>query len=65
MMKPVNIHSKNWAIRRSNQKVHEVQPLGYIEHSVEFPSGEKLNPTFHETLRRNFQRIQKHEISFS
>lgn len=65
MIKSVNLQSKKWAIRRDNEKTHNVEHLGLIQHSFEFPSGEKLNPTYHETLRRNYQRIEKHEINFS
>ncbi|WP_029285723.1 hypothetical protein [Pedobacter sp. R20-19] len=65
MMKSVNLYAKKWAIRRKEEKVHEVAELALIQHSFEFPSGEKLDPTRQETLRRNYQRIQKHEINFS
>lgn len=65
MMKSVNLYAKKWAIRRKDEKVHEVAELALIQHSFEFPSGEKLDPTRQETLRRNYQRIQKHEINFS
>jgi hypothetical protein len=65
MMKPVTLYAKKWAIRRVGEKVHQVAPLSLIQHSIEFPSGEKLDPTYHEALRRNYQRIQKHEINFS
>ena len=65
MMKSVNLHAKKWAMRRKGEKIHQVTELALIEHSFEFPSGEKLDPTRQESLRRNFQRIQKHEINFS
>ncbi|MFI5452256.1 hypothetical protein ACHMWN_08875 [Pedobacter sp. UC225_61] len=65
MIKSVNLHAKKWAIRREGEKIHKVDQLGLIEHSFEFPSGEKLDPTYQESLRRNYQRIQKHEINFS
>lgn len=65
MIKSVNLHAKKWAIRREGETIHKVEPLSLIEHSFEFPSGEKLDPTYQESLRRNYQRIQKHEINFS
>ncbi|MGJ1286232.1 hypothetical protein ACR79P_10800 [Sphingobacterium spiritivorum] len=65
MIKSVNLHAKKWAIRRKEEKIHQVTELALIQHSFEFPSGEKLDPTRQESLRRNYQRIQKHEINFS
>ncbi|WP_256009765.1 hypothetical protein [Desertivirga xinjiangensis] len=40
--KTVSLHSNNWAIRRQNEPVHKVSPMGLIQTSHEFPSGEKL-----------------------
>lgn len=65
MIKSVNLHAKKWVIRRKEEKIHQVTELALIQHSFEFPSGEKLDPTRQESLRRNYQRIQKHEINFS
>lgn len=65
MLKPVSLHSSRWAIRRNEEKKHEVMPLGLIQHSMEFPSGEKLDPIAQESLRRTYQKITKDEINIS
>jgi len=63
LFKNTPVHSHRWAIRRPEQAVHEVHPLGHISTSVEFPSGEKLNPTYQEMTRRTYQRLLRDEIN--
>ncbi|PTQ93947.1 hypothetical protein C8P68_1074 [Mucilaginibacter yixingensis] len=63
--KSVSVHSHRWAIRRKNEPVHQPSPLAHIETSAEFPSGERLNPIFQESLRRNYQRIKRNEINLN
>jgi len=65
LFKNTPVHSHRWAIRRPEQEVHEVHPLGHISTSVEFPSGEKLNPTYQEMTRRTYQRLLRNEINIS
>lgn len=57
------IHSLRWAIRRKDEKVHQPRPLGHFKTSIEFPSGEKLNPIYQESMRRHYQKISRHEIN--
>lgn len=63
LFKNTPVHSHRWAIRRPEQAVHDVHPLGHISTSVEFPSGEKLNPTYQEMTRRTYQRLLRDEIN--
>lgn len=63
--KQVSVHSHKWAIRRPKEKVHDVRPMGKIQYSMEYPSGEKLNPIDQERMRWKYQQINKNEISLS
>lgn len=63
LLKNTEIKSYKWAIRREDQKIHDVQPLGHFETSTEFPMGERLNPAFQEKVRRHYQKMRKHEIN--
>lgn len=63
LFKETPIHSHRWALRRTEQPVHEVLPLAHIQSSAEFPSGEKLNPVLQEILRRTYRQINKDEIN--
>lgn len=56
------VHSLRWAIRRQEQPIHEVRPLQNIQSSVEFPSGQKLNPVYQEHIRRTYQNLKKDEV---
>ena len=52
-------------IETENEKVHQVSPLGHFQSSIEFPSGEKLNPIYQETMRRTYQKLSKDAININ
>jgi hypothetical protein len=61
---PVSLNSNKWAVRRPGELVHKPSPLGKFEVSMEFPSGEILDPHFQEYMRKSYQKLRKHEIDF-
>jgi len=65
LFKNTPVHSHRWAIRRENEPVHQPSPLGHFSTSIEFPSGERLNPIYQETMRRTYQRMKRNEIDIN
>jgi hypothetical protein len=65
LFKNTPIHSHRWAIRRENEPIHQPSPLGHFKTSMEFPSGERLNPIYQETMRRTYQRMKRDEIDIN
>lgn len=63
--KNVPVHSHRWAIRRPDEPIHQPSPMGLIETSVEFPSGERLDPVQQENIRRTYQRMKRNEININ
>ena len=63
--KGVTLHSHRWATRDPENLKHTPSPLDHIETSAEFPSGERLNPIFQETMRRTYQKMQRDEIDLN
>jgi len=55
----VEVNSNKWAIRREGELIHTPQKLGHFSYSMEFPSGENLNPIFQENIRRTYQNLAK------
>ncbi|WP_439489184.1 hypothetical protein [Algoriphagus sp.] len=63
--KTLAINSHRWAIKRQNESVHKVQPLGNIRIEREFPSGENLNPVHQESIRVQMKLLKRYEINIS
>lgn len=61
--KTLAINSHRWAIKRPNELVHKVQPLGNIRIEREFPSGENLNPVHQESIRVQMKLLKRYEIN--
>ncbi|MBX2904507.1 MAG: hypothetical protein KF744_00625 [Taibaiella sp.] len=61
--KNVMLNSNSWAIRRPGQTKHQVTELGTISETMEFPSGQILDPFQQEYFRRVYQTIRKDEIN--
>jgi hypothetical protein len=63
LFKSTQLNSNKWAVRRAGQPKHQVQQLGTISVSTEFPSGENLDPIQQEYMRRTYQKLKKDEIN--
>ena len=63
MFGQVLLNSNKWALRRPDELKHVVQELGEVSVSMEFPSGEILDPFHQEFIRRRCQKIKKNEIN--
>ena len=61
--KTLAINSHKWAIKRPNELLHKVQPLGNIRVEREFPSGENLNPVHQESIRVQMKLLKRYEIN--
>jgi hypothetical protein len=61
----VLLNSNKWAVRRSDELKHVVSELGEVSASMEFPSGEILDPFHQEYIRRMYQKITKNEININ
>ncbi|MEH3112581.1 hypothetical protein [Pedobacter terrae] len=65
LFKNTPVHSHRWAIRQDDDSIHAPKSLGYFKTSMEFPSGERLNPIYQETMRRTYQRMKRDEIDIN
>ncbi|RIW11974.1 hypothetical protein D0X99_20065 [Algoriphagus lacus] len=63
LSKKVYLNSHKWAIKRPNELVHDVRPLGNIRVETEYPSGENLNPVYQESIRVQMKILKRHEIN--
>lgn len=65
LFKATILNSNRMAVRRPGEPKHQVSDLAHFQVTMEYPSGEKLNPVAQEKRRKFYQRLKKDEIALN